>query len=181
MEYGTYLKIGSTTDINRRYKELVRQANYYSNINIGKVYFTVEHDKFLENEKRLHKLFSKYRRENTELFNVSLESFFDAVKNFEFNFEKNKHDSNLIDIVKKSIWNEQSFMKLNCFYSKKELDDIFRSTYCPYCNDDEFNEVMYIISLINKPDNPTNYFLYLLTKMQNIIFQSHERYLETII
>lgn len=53
MEYGKYLKIGSTTDINRRYKELVRQANYYSNTNIGKVYFTIIHDKFVENEKKI--------------------------------------------------------------------------------------------------------------------------------
>lgn len=132
-------------------------------------------------KKRLHKLFSKYRKENTELFDISLEYFFDIVKNFKFNFEKNKHNSNFIDIVKKSICNEQSSIELECSYNRKELDDIFRSTYCPYCNDDEFNEVMHIISLINKPDNPTSYFLYLLTKMQNIIFQSNERYLETII
>lgn len=58
---------------------------------------------------------------------------------------------------------------------------MFKETYCPYCNDDEFGEIMSIIFSINKPNSSNNYVLYLLTKMQNIIFQSNERYLKSII
>lgn len=183
IEYGDYLKIGATSNINRRYRELFHQANDYFNIKIGNMFYTISHDKFFENEKRIHSLLSKYRKKNTELFDISLNDFFLHIENFNFDFSKTDKNYAGFYFAKYLVTNGLNGLKNknNKKYSTNEIDKMFKDTYCPYCNDDEFGEIMSIIFSINKPNNSNNYVLYLLTKMQNIIVQSNERYLKSII
>lgn len=75
IEYGSYIKIGSTKDINKRYRQLYKQATEYGNVIIGDCYYSPFHEKYKETELCLHKIFEKKRKLKTELFNISLEDF----------------------------------------------------------------------------------------------------------
>lgn len=179
-EYGNYLKIGATSNINRRYKELSHQANDYFDLKIGRVFFTISHNRFFKNEKRLHNLLLKYRKENTELFNISLDDFFSYIDDFDFDFGKKNKGCDILSFGKYVLSNG-FYNKNNKKTSGQEIDKLFRDVYCPYCTDEEFSEIMSIVSSLSEVNTSNNYFLYLLTKMQNIIFRSNERYLKSII
>lgn len=182
IEYGDCIKIGSTQNITERYKQLYKQATDYCNVTLGDCYYTVYHEKYKNTELLLHKLLNEYRKQGTELFYISITNFFNIVKNIEIDISKNNNDKSeiFIDWAKNYMVGKFNIPKYYSF-DKSEINAIFRQNYCTYCDDSEFAEIMDIINKINTKGNTMTYFIYLLTKMQNIIFHSQERYLETLI
>lgn len=176
-EYEGCIKIGATSNINRRYKELSHQAVDYFNTIIGNVFYSIPHDNFLKNEKRIHDLLSEYRKEKTELFFLSLNDFFILIKDFIFDLDKKKDNCN-IEIFKSILLNEHSNILRED--TEENVDKKFKNIYCPHCSIDEFNSIKKIMSLLNTSYNSKTYSLYLITKIQNIIFKSNEKYLKTI-
>lgn len=80
MEYGDMVKIGSTIKPYQRFQQLKRQAVNYSDMSIGRIAISQGHTNYRKNESELHKLFSKERKENSELFDISFNEVIDAVK-----------------------------------------------------------------------------------------------------
>lgn len=75
LEYDNYIKIGCTKNPYQRYKQLVRNAKNYNNTNIGRFFISPWHTNYCDNEKILHKHFEKYRKPDTELFDITIEDF----------------------------------------------------------------------------------------------------------
>lgn len=126
LEYGNYIKIGSTQNPYQRIKQLIGTATNYADLKVGRIMITSEHTNFRTNELLYHKKYSQVRKGNTELFSISLEDIIsDTNENIVFLDESRKlrNSSNafcnfVIDIVKgkydrtfKDIKNPQSMMK----------------------------------------------------------------------
>jgi hypothetical protein len=181
IEYGDYIKIGSTKDIVTRYKQLYKQATDYCNVLIGECYYTVPHEKYKETEQNFHNLFIEKRKDKTELFNMSISEFFNSVQNFRIDLSKNENNNKpfidgVINYVKYGDFNFKNILDKG-----ESIEKSFRETYCKYCNDFEFEEIMDIMFKISDNWEDDLYFTYLRTRLQNIINNSHERYLETMI
>ena len=74
LEYGDFVKIGSTKNPYERLRALRKNAEYNS-LSIGRIAISPAHTNYRENEKELHKLFGNSRNGNTELFKISLDDF----------------------------------------------------------------------------------------------------------
>ena len=72
LEWGDAVKIGSTMYPYKRLCALKRQAESYGNIKLGNFALSQEHTNYKENERKLHDYFRKFRKKNTELFDVSI-------------------------------------------------------------------------------------------------------------
>lgn len=72
-EYGMTVKIGSTNQPYNRLMALIRQAESYGALKIGRFAITQMHTNYKANEKLLHNKFSVYRQEGTELFNIDFQ------------------------------------------------------------------------------------------------------------
>ena len=75
LEYNDSIKVGCTKNPYQRYKQLVRNSKNYNNANIGRFFMSPWHTNYWENEKLLHNHFKKYRKPNTELFDITIEDF----------------------------------------------------------------------------------------------------------
>lgn len=74
VQYGDYLKIGSSSNVRDRIKALKCQARY-SGVLLRVVVVSAPHSNYKQNEKELQTIFSEKRIKKTELFNISLEDF----------------------------------------------------------------------------------------------------------
>ena len=107
LEYGEYLKIGCSKKPYQRLKQLERQAKY-ADYSIGKFAVSIPHTNYRSNEKCLHKLFSSYRNEDTELFKVKIEDALGIVNQSDILYEDKsaelqKRTSAFVDAVKSFI------------------------------------------------------------------------------
>lgn len=173
IEFGDNIKIGSTKNLNKRYKQLCSNANYYNDIKIGNCYYTIHHEKYRDTEQLLHKLFSNKRKPNTELFNMTTSYLLFMTKDINIDTEKIDHSKTIkfLDGVKEFIGIKDESINDNL------TDDLFRKTYCSFCTNDEFAEIMELISMMNNHCNDKLYFTYLLCRMGKILYTSQERYL----
>lgn len=180
LEYGDYLKIGSTSNIHKRHQQLKKQATDYCNINLGKCYYTVSHDKYRDTEKQLHTLFKDFRKPGTELFDISLAEFLRVIMSYNMDLSEIDHSktTKFIDLIKSRFMiNEVNCYNANTTYDTDELENIFRTNYCAFCTEEEFLKVMNLVREINTSGNDMLLFNYLLLKLENIIKNSNERYL----
>lgn len=75
-EYGEYIKIGYTVSPKTRLGNHAATAKNYGNITTGRVLLSPPHKSYQKTEKLLHEYFRVYRKDGTELFEVS----FDGLK-----------------------------------------------------------------------------------------------------
>lgn len=73
LEYGKYVKIGTTKEPYSRIRNLSSLGRDYAEVSTGRVAISPTHINRNENEKILHKLFSESRVKNGELFSISLD------------------------------------------------------------------------------------------------------------
>jgi len=74
IEYGNDLKIGCTRNPKERLMHLSNHAMRYSDKKLGRFILTPPHDNYRENERLLHSIFSDFRINDCELFNLQIES-----------------------------------------------------------------------------------------------------------
>ena len=79
LEHGDQLKIGSTRKPHQRLMSLKRTSEKYGEKEIGRIAVSAYHTNYADNEKKLHVFFSKSRKDGTELFDISLESFIENI------------------------------------------------------------------------------------------------------
>ena len=73
LEYGDFVKIGSTKNPYQRLMALKRNAVNYGNLKIGRFAISIPHTNYVENEKHLHEYFKDKRKRGSELFDCALE------------------------------------------------------------------------------------------------------------
>ena len=81
IEYGKYIKIGCSKKIFNRIKTLKRNAEKYGEVEIGRIAISNSHTNYFENEKKIHKLFEKYRKDGTELFDLNFKKALQIIRN----------------------------------------------------------------------------------------------------
>lgn len=179
IDFGDYIKIGSTKNLNKRYKQIYANANYYHDTEIVDCYYTVHHERYKDTEQFLHKLFYDKRKPNTELFNMSIKYFLFKTKDININTEKidRSRCNNFIESLKEFIGSKNESID----ETSSNVDDLFRHTYCSFCTNNEFNEIMDIINMMNRYHDDELYFNYLLYKMAKIMYASQERHLKQLI
>ena len=72
-EYGEYIKIGYTVSPKSRLGNHAATAKNYGNITTGRVLLSPPHKTYQKTEKLLHEYFKAYRKDGTELFEVSFD------------------------------------------------------------------------------------------------------------
>lgn len=87
IEYGDLVKIGSTKNPYQRLSQIKRQASKYADVKIGKAAISKQHTNYRDNETKIHKLFSDYRKDGTELFNIPFEMALSTIKNSDIKYE----------------------------------------------------------------------------------------------
>ena len=87
LEYGNFVKIGSTKSPHTRMQSLKRSAVNYNNSTIGRLALSAQHTNYVENEKVLHKHFSKFRKADSELFDLPFEDIVNNLPELEYKDE----------------------------------------------------------------------------------------------
>ena len=124
LEYGGYLKIGSTTKPHDRLKNLIIHAESYGNCLLGRVAFLPCCANYQEIEKDLHNTFLDYRKIGTELFKISLG---EAIKEIE------KRDIGFLcenlraDIDKKELYWQKRIIEMEKRVEKLEAESVARN------------------------------------------------------
>ena len=80
LEYGKFVKIGSTKNPYQRLMALKRNAVNYGEWKIGKIAISIPHTNYVENEKKLHEHFKSKRKQGSELFDCMFEDVLNSVK-----------------------------------------------------------------------------------------------------
>lgn len=80
LEYGKFVKIGSTKNPYQRLMALKRNAVNYGKWEIGKVAISIPHTNYVENEKKLHEHFKSKRKQGSELFDCRFDDVLNSVK-----------------------------------------------------------------------------------------------------
>lgn len=80
LEYGKFVKIGSTKNPYQRLMALKRNAVNYGEWEIGKIAISTPHTNYVENEKKLHEHFKNKRKQGSELFDCMFEDVLNSVK-----------------------------------------------------------------------------------------------------
>lgn len=80
LEYGKFVKIGSTKNPYQRLMALKRNAVNYGEWEIGKVAISIPHTNYVENEKKLHEHFKSKRKQGSELFDCRFDDVLNSVK-----------------------------------------------------------------------------------------------------
>lgn len=83
------VKIGSTNNPKQRYKTLSNNAANYGNYPLGKIWLSPRCSNYSIIEKRLHKIFSKQRIPNTELFNIDFNDFDNIINSLNIQYDRN--------------------------------------------------------------------------------------------
>lgn len=87
IEYGDFIKIGHTTNLQQRIKAIISNAKNYSKVKVGRIVFSVPHTNYKENEHLLHEALQKMRQGKAELFNLTLDEFIAQIPPLEFKDE----------------------------------------------------------------------------------------------
>lgn len=87
LEYGDKLKIGCSKQPYTRVMALRRNAEKYGNAILGRICISIPHTNYKEIESFLHKRFSNFRVEGTELFDVTFNDFVKIFKNEKIDFK----------------------------------------------------------------------------------------------
>ena len=80
LEYGKFVKIGSTKNPYQRLMALKRNAVNYGEWEIGKVAISIPHTNYVENEKKLHEHFKSKRKQGSELVDYRFDDVLNSVK-----------------------------------------------------------------------------------------------------
>ena len=80
LEYGDFVKIGSTKNPYQRLMALKRNAVNYGNLKIGRLAISIPHTNYVENEKKLHEHFKSKRKQGSELFDYRFDDVLNSVK-----------------------------------------------------------------------------------------------------
>lgn len=78
LEFGNNVKIGSTSNIVQRIKQLRQTANY-AKVKIGRIAVSQYHTNYADNEKYLHEILKEYRLPSTELFDICFDTVIDFI------------------------------------------------------------------------------------------------------
>lgn len=81
LEYGDFVKIGSTKNPYQRLMALRRNAVNYGNFEIGRFAISIPHTNYVENERKLHEHFKNVRKQGSELFDCALEAVVNSIGN----------------------------------------------------------------------------------------------------
>lgn len=92
IEMGDKVKIGFSTNPLKRYKSFIGNSRY-GNIELGRIAISKFHFNYKENEKQLHSLFKKYRKTQTELFDISLIKATTQICKLHFDIEGSLRDN----------------------------------------------------------------------------------------
>lgn len=84
IEYGEGVKIGHSTNLQARYKQITSNAKNYADVAVGRIAFAIAHTNHKENESILHKHFAEKRHGKSELFTLTLEEFLENVPVLQF-------------------------------------------------------------------------------------------------
>lgn len=108
IEYGDLVKIGSTKNPYQRLSQIKRQALKYADIKIGNIAISKQHTNYRDNESKIHKLLSDYRKDGTELFNISFEMAVKVIENSDIKYEDksevmDKRATGFLDGMKKFL------------------------------------------------------------------------------
>ena len=79
LEYGDFVKIGSTKNPYQRLMALRRNAVNYGNSEIGRFAISIPHTNYVENERKMHEHFKNVRKQGSELFNCTLEEVANSI------------------------------------------------------------------------------------------------------
>ena len=159
IEYGDYIKIGCTRNPLNRFKTLSNTARVHDQM-IGRIYITQVHTNYRNNESIMHKHFQKQRKENTELFFITLEEGVQAIKDIPLLFEDKSEileaDAGRFVEAIKEIW--QNIYQPSC----NLIDAMFLNLFLKlYMNErmlynqvtDLQEELMECEDIINIPEN----------------------------
>lgn len=89
-ECGKFTKIGMSKKPYQRLRALKHNAEGYGNQKTGRIAISKIHTNYKENEKRLHQFFSKFRKEDTELFELQFDEVCEMLP--QLFFEDNSKD-----------------------------------------------------------------------------------------
>lgn len=108
VEYGKFLKIGSTQNPIERLRTLSSNARLYHDVVLGKIYITPMHTNFEKNEIILHNFFRDERKDNSELFDITIDEAVKSIYNIPLLFslqipETAKKAENFIDATISNI------------------------------------------------------------------------------
>ena len=79
LEWGGSVKIGSSKYPYQRLMALKRTAEKYGDEALGRIALSVPHTNYRENEKFIHKIFSKERKSDSELFDLYFDEALDRL------------------------------------------------------------------------------------------------------
>ena len=181
LEYGNYIKIGSTSNICKRYNQIKHHATDYCNVNIGKCFYTIPHTNYKKNELYLHKKFNCLRKDKTELFNTNIEDFIKKL-NIDLSFLEHYVDNSeyLLDATKNMLCGVNDDQIIKCS-KDTNIEKKFREIYCTFCSNEEFELVMETIQEMNSRTIDSPHLKYLIIKMENIINNANEKYFKALI
>lgn len=180
VEFGKYIKIGSTSCIPRRYKQLKQIAENYAFSKFGKFYYSQQHENYFKNERKIHKILENFRIKRTEMFDLSMCEFLERICGNIFKLSREiKNYEEYAEFLKNILMGNygQILKDKPC----EDIDKLFRDTYCTYCTDDEFLEIMSIVKNLGNHANNSVTFNYYIARLQNIIGLSQERELKKMI
>lgn len=108
VEYGKYLKIGCTKNPLERLRTLSSNAKLYHDVVLGRIYITPMHTNYPENERILHRHFALRRKDNSELFSISIEEAIGSIAEIPLSFldesaEKEERHKKIIEGIIKYI------------------------------------------------------------------------------
>lgn len=137
-EYGNYIKIGSTKNPYERIASLKNQARYHD-FSTGRVAITVSHINYVENEKKLHEAFKKFRKNHLELFFLDFDKAIKEYQNYiSFEFEKDidNKDEEFLNYLKNNLFSSRKFFN-NEYLEESFLSLIYLSPSLVRGNADE--------------------------------------------
>lgn len=109
VEYGDYIKIGSSIYPYNRYRSFVGEARYGQK-KIGRIAISCSHTNFRQNEHKLHKQYSEYRIEGTELFKLPFKKVVkECWRLVLYNFSDNsKKMDGFLEWAKETLWKDNT-------------------------------------------------------------------------
>lgn len=107
LEYGDLVKIGCTRKPYQRVMALKRNAENYGDLKLGKIALSIPHTNFADNEKKLHKKFSTYRKSGSELFDLGFQEIVsnvpDVVEYKDETIQIEKSSDNFFNMMKNFV------------------------------------------------------------------------------
>lgn len=147
LEYGNgVVKIGCTRKLAQRYQNLVHSGADYGNVQFGRMALSPACVNYRNMESHLHRHFAVYRKQGTELFNVSLEDVVTQISKIECDFDfdgQNQRKREEFEKMKSSIISFWESEKDREDKKKYEAAKEFLSKMPPvfHLDNDDFGEI----------------------------------------